>query len=106
GRPRLLVLKGGGGEAERNPAKPLAAHLWDREQGRAELVLPAWNSPSGPPLREDDPSLLAALWRGEAAPAAAEAIVCATIAMALVGLGRARAPEEADAAAAAIWTNR
>jgi anthranilate phosphoribosyltransferase len=106
GRPRLLVLKGGGGEAERNPAKALAAHLWDREQGRTELVLPAWNSPSGRPLREDDPSLLDALWRGDAALPAAEAIVRATIAMALIALGLARTPDGADAAAAAIWTNR
>jgi anthranilate phosphoribosyltransferase len=106
GRPRLLVLKGGGGEAERNPAKALAAHLWDREQGRTELVLPAWNSPSGRPLREDDPSLLDALWRGDAALPAAEAIVRATIAMALIALGLARTPDGADAAAAAIWTHR
>ncbi|GEM_PF-995635 len=40
-RPRLLVLKGGGGEAERNPAKPLAAYLWQRGQEPAEVILPA-----------------------------------------------------------------
>jgi hypothetical protein len=36
----------------------------------------------------------------------AEAIVRATIAMALVGLGRARTPAEADATATAIWMDR
>ncbi len=105
GRPRLLVLKGGGGEAERNPAKALAAHVWDRERGRTELILPAWDLPSGRVGREDDPSLLAALWRGEATLPGTVAIVRATIAMALVGLDRAR-PDEADAAATAIWMKR
>jgi anthranilate phosphoribosyltransferase len=41
GRPRLLVLKGGGGEAERVPAKPGVAYLWSQADGRAEIALPA-----------------------------------------------------------------
>ncbi|HEY0408731.1 MAG TPA: glycosyl transferase family protein, partial [Candidatus Dormibacteraeota bacterium] len=41
GRPRLLVLKGGGGEAERNPAKPVPAHVHVRGEGARELALPA-----------------------------------------------------------------
>jgi len=104
-RPRLLVLKGGGGEAERDPVKPRVAHVWDRERGRAELVLPAWNAAPGPMGHEDGPTPLAALWRGEAEFPHAEAIVRATIAMALVGLGRA-CPADADAAALAIWAKR
>ncbi len=103
GRPRLLVLKGGGGEAERNPAKALAAHVWDRRRGRTECLLPAWDDADRRPRREDNPDLLAALWRREATLPGPEAIVCATIAMALIALGRARTPEEADAAATAIW---
>jgi anthranilate phosphoribosyltransferase len=103
GRPRLLVLKGGGGEAERNPAKALAAHLWDREQGRAEFLLPAWDDGDRRAAREDNPDLLAALWRRQATLPAAEAIVRATIAMALIALGRARTPEQADEAAATVW---
>jgi anthranilate phosphoribosyltransferase len=104
GRPRLLVLKGGGGEAERNPVKALAAHLWDREQGRVDYLLPAWCKADRRAAREDDPALLAALWRREATLPAADAIVRATIAMALIALGRARTPDEADAASTAIWT--
>jgi len=104
GRPRLLVLKGGGGEAERNPAKALAAHLWDREQGRSEYLLPSWGEGARRAARDDGPALLAALWRREAMLPAADAIVRATIAMALIALGRARTPDEADAAATAIWT--
>ena len=41
GRGRLAVVKGGGGEAERNPAKPVAVHLWSADAGRCELLLPA-----------------------------------------------------------------
>jgi hypothetical protein len=40
-RPRLLVLKGGGGEAERVPLKPAVASVWDLTLGRQELALPA-----------------------------------------------------------------
>jgi len=98
------VLKGGGGEAERNPAKALAAHLWDREQGRSEYLLPSWGEGARRAARDDGPALLAALWRREAMLPAADAIVRATIAMALIALGRARTPDEADAAATAIWT--
>ena len=40
-RPKLLVLKGGGGEAERNPAKPTQIHTWDNQMGRVMATLPA-----------------------------------------------------------------
>ena len=103
-RPALLVLKGGGGEAERPPAKPTAVHLWRRGHGRSELLLPA-NGPSG--MRaEDTPALLAAVWRGEAAPEDAVATVTGTIAMALLALGRAGDAAQADAQAGAIWASR
>ena len=36
GRRRLLVLKGGGGEAERVPLKPGSAAVWDLEAGRLD----------------------------------------------------------------------
>ena len=36
-RPRLLVLKGGGGEAERVPLKPTTATIWDQAAGRHDV---------------------------------------------------------------------
>lgn len=98
GRPRLLVLKGGGGEAERSPVKPLAAHLWDGA-GRSVLELPGWAGER--PGRESDPARLAALWRRETRQG--EDTVLGTIALALLALGRAATPEAADRAATEVW---
>ncbi len=103
-RPALLVLKGGGGEAERPPAKPTAVHLWRRGQGRAELLLPA-TGPSGT-RTADTSALLAAVWRGEATPEDALATVTGTIAMALLALGRAHDAAHADTQAREIWAAR
>lgn len=102
-RPRLLVLKGGGGEAERNPAKAAVGHLWDAAAGRAEVQFPAVSSA---PPEKGDAALLAATWRGEAHPTGAVATVRATIGLALLALGRAGTAAEADRAAAALWDAR
>jgi anthranilate phosphoribosyltransferase len=103
-RPRLLVLKGGGGEAERNPAKPIAAHLWQNANGRTELLLP----PYADTLDEmsESAALLAAVWRGEAAAPRAVATVRATIAVALLAAGLTATPATADSDAEAIWAAR
>lgn len=97
GRQRLLVLKGGGGEAERNPLKPVAAHLL-AGGAREELTLPATTEarPGGADL--------ARVWAGEAAPHEA-AVVQATIALGLLAMGVASAAT-ADAEAARVWTAR
>lgn len=106
GRPRLLVLKGGGGEAERNPTKPLAAHLWDASVGRAEILFAPRHAQGARAPRTADPTLLAQFWRGETEPPLGLAIVTATIAAALVATGRIASQAEADAAAASIWRAR
>ncbi len=94
-RPRLLVLKGGGGEAERNPAKPASVHLWSAAAGRQELLLPALPAADGP---EPD---LASLWRREAQSPAAEARIVATITLGLIALGQGD-----DEDAQRCWHNR
>lgn len=99
GRHRLLVVKGGGGEAERNPAKPMAAHLLT-PAGQAELLLPA-SLPGAEKAREP----LAAIWDG-ATEGPAAATVVATIALGLLAMGAATTPEEADTRAHAIWHAR
>jgi anthranilate phosphoribosyltransferase len=103
GRKRLLVLKGGGGEAERNPAKAAVGHLWDVNSGRAEVVFPVLSAALP---EHGDAALLAAVWRGEARPACAVATVQATLGLALLALGWAATPEDADAQAAALWDAR
>ncbi|GAC1338116.1 MAG: hypothetical protein NVSMB18_04010 [Acetobacteraceae bacterium] len=97
GRGRLAVVKGGGGEAERNAAKPVVAHVYDREAGRAELLLPAR------PLPGPEGSLLEA-WQSGTGPGAATAL--ATLALALLALGRATGAEAADGQAAELWRGR
>jgi anthranilate phosphoribosyltransferase len=95
---RLAVVKGGGGEAERNPAKPVAVHVWSPGSGRAELVLPAHAATAhtgGPDV--------AAIWNG--APGHGARVARATIALALVALGRADAGT-ADALADDVWAAR
>jgi hypothetical protein len=96
GRPRLLVLKGGGGEAERNPAKPVAVHLWTQAQGRQEVLLPA--VAPAPATGEDEPDI-ACIWRGDVRHPGIEARIVATIEMAALAMGR-------DLDVAAVWRDR
>lgn len=99
-RPRLILVKGGGGEAERNPAKPLTAHLFERGVGRRELILPALAPRGGTP-----PSLVR-VWRGDAPDTAETATAIGTIALALLALEPGLDPAAADNQAAEIWAAR
>lgn len=102
-RPRLLVLKGGGGEAERSGAKAATAHLWDRRHGAGAITLPALTASVPEP---GDAALLAAVWRGDAAPEGVIATIQATLGMALLALDRAPAADVADSTAKEIWATR
>jgi anthranilate phosphoribosyltransferase len=109
-RARLLVLKGGGGEAERNPAKPLAARLHRRGEASLEVVLPALIDRTAQADPDGEPKPIGldgfvAVWRGAAAPAGAVQTIIGTMGLALVAAGRAE-PGEADARAAEIWQAR
>jgi anthranilate phosphoribosyltransferase len=106
GRHRLLVLKGGGGEAERVPLKPAVASVRDQSAGRTEIVLPAIEGLLPHPAAADTPESFAAVWRGDAAPDTPLATVRATIALALLAMGRAENPDYAMDQAAAIWSQR
>jgi len=98
GRPRLLVIKGGGGEAERSGEKPTIAYRWQQDHGRAEFTFPILS-----PRAEAETTDIRAVWHGETpAPTA----VLATIALAWFALGRAETPEEADQRAIKIWEER
>lgn len=106
GRRRLLVLKGGGGEAERVPLKPATASVWDLVDGRQELALPAVEGLRQHPPRGDTSALLAAVWQGDATPDTPLAAIQATIALALLALRRSDDPAQAMRQAQAIWADR
>jgi anthranilate phosphoribosyltransferase len=96
GRGRLLVLKGGGGEAERNPAKATAVHVWDHASGRDVVTAPVMMADA----QDADAPDIAAVWQGLAAPGA-EAKIVATIALGLMAVGQG-----SDAQAQALWEKR
>ena len=106
GRRSLVVIKGGGGEAERPPGKATAAQGWRQDRGRVEWLLPALAAPAdrGAP---DTAERFARIWHGtgEADPSATQTAI-GTIALALLALEPALAPEDADRRAAAIWAGR
>ncbi len=97
GQHRLLVIKGGGGEAERNPARPVEAHLWIAGQGASSRLLAALTDAPHP----DPEPPLASIWDGSLSHPAIEARIVATIALALLALGQGGDPE-----AASIWQQR
>jgi anthranilate phosphoribosyltransferase len=103
GRRRLLVVKGGGGEAERNAAKPMAAHLFHRGTGQVELHLPATSTARTGGGGGAD---LLRVWQGDGDAEGETAAVKATIALGLLALGVAGTGAEADAQAADIWDRR
>jgi len=96
GRERLVVVKGGGGEAERTPAKAVAAHWFDRSRGSGEAILPPLPAGGG------SGAGLAEVWHGDDGAGAAVAV--ATVALGLIALGEA--PADADARAAEVWRCR
>lgn len=105
GRRSLVVLKGGGGEAERSPGKPVAAHLW-RPGGCSEWLLPALvdDAERGGP---DTPHDLARLWNGRhGVSERAEQTVIGTIALAVLALQENPDPVLADRRATEIWRDR
>ena len=106
-RRRLVVVKGGGGEAERAPGKRLAVHVHDLVSGQAALELApllAGSPPAEAPV--EDAALVAAVWAGDAAPAWPVATVVGTVALALLALEPSLGADDADRRARAIWTDR
>jgi anthranilate phosphoribosyltransferase len=106
GERRLGVLKGGG-ESERDPAKPCELFVVEADR--------AWTEEWPALLAEDPhrraadaerPEAIEALWRGDWNDARAAAAVCGTAAIALRLAGRASSPMEADALARDLWVRR
>ena len=105
-RQRLLVLKGGGGEAERVPLKPGVARALGPGGGAADARSAGGGRVAGPSGGQDTPDGFAAVWNGDAAPETPLATIQATIALGLLATGRAHDPAQAMADAASIWAQR
>ncbi|WP_419728927.1 glycosyl transferase family protein [Lichenicola sp.] len=105
GRRSLLVIKGGGGEAERPAAKATAAHLWRQDGGRSELLLPALID--APDAREtDNIDQWVATWHGGEGRPGAVQIIVGSIALGLLALEPGQDPVAADRRAREIWAAR
>ncbi len=103
--PHLAVIKGEGGEIERNPDQ---ACLIQSVQG-GDLLEEEW-----PPMfekrhiREDELNVarLAEVWEGTCQDEYGAAAVIGTVAITLHTMGRARDREQAEEMARAMWDNR
>ncbi|WP_116131426.1 glycosyl transferase family protein [Tropicimonas sp. IMCC34043] len=110
GQPNLAIIKGGGGEFERNPAKDVPVSGL-RGNAAFEIVAPELLAETSVRLAEG-PELplaaasLTALWSGAARDIFAEAIVCGTAGLALMALGAAPDVAAADALARQLWETR
>lgn len=103
GQPRLLCLKGGGGEFERHPGKDIA--LFGLGMPENTNAAPALADETRR-LQEDetrDLDDLVALWQGRRRDRFAEAIVVGTASLAFLAAGRADSVAQADLMALKLW---
>ncbi|HTH97644.1 MAG TPA: glycosyl transferase family protein [Stellaceae bacterium] len=102
---RLTVVKGAGGEAERNPLKRLEAQIWQAGNGRSPAEFEAI-AENGQPDMPVDAAGFRAVWRGEDDNARALATILGTVALGLLATGKAKEPGEADVLARELWRAR
>jgi anthranilate phosphoribosyltransferase len=104
-QPHLAVLKGEGGEIERNPDLEClvqSVHLGEKQD---ELWSPLFEQ-RHVKAESLDIAQMPALWRGELQDEFAEASVVGTVAVALKLMGKADSIEAAEQAAKAMWAAR
>jgi anthranilate phosphoribosyltransferase len=104
-QPHMAVLKGEGGETERNPDMPCLV----QSVHNGELSDEEW--PALFPRRhmkpeQLDPELLAMIWQGKSQDEFAEASIVGTTAIALKLLGKADSQEQAQQKAEEFWFKR
>ncbi|AJE45450.1 glycosyl transferase family protein [Celeribacter indicus] len=102
GLPAMTVIKGGGGEFERNPSKDIQAFGLRGGESWERLIPPVMEDSRRLNDGETELSRLTALWDGRIGDPFAEAVVLSTAALALDTLGVA----EPEARAAALWADR
>ncbi len=107
GQPRAAIFKGGGGEGQVNPLKPMALTLVRDGEVHRE-TWPALLDADDSGWR-DEPLVLERvleLWRGKRSAAGPEAAIIGTAAVALHLSGSAPTPEKAVASARDLWDSR
>ncbi len=105
GDQNLTVIKGGGGEFERNPAKE-AAVFGVRNGVELNQTAPALLTDARRLHEPSSPVDLAALWTGSQDDAFAEATVIGTAALALWTVGAADTLASASSIAESLWQSR
>lgn len=101
----LVVIKGGGGEFERNPAKGVAIYGWKAGQFLDQSA-PAL-TPEKRKLHDvNEPIDLGAVWHGQNEDPFAKATVTGTAAIALWSLNATNALSDAQSMAEALWHSR
>ena len=107
GQPSAAIFKGGGGEVQRNPAKPCRVAMVT-EAGLDEEIWPAMTAGETYPWRDEElePRHVLDFWRGTWSASAPLAAVLGTTAIALKLTGRAGTQKEAEALARELWESR
>ncbi len=103
--PHMTVLKGEGGEIERNPDQEVLLQGVHNGEIRDE-TWPAMFSKRHVRPEEMNVADLLAVWRGEASEEYGEAAVVGTTAIALYTMGRAPDRQAAEAEASRMWAER
>lgn len=104
-QPHLAVIKGDGGEIERNPdIECLVQNVHNGEM--IDETWPAMFKRRHVKDEEMNPQRLGKLWRGEIEDEYASAAVIGTLAITLKMMGKADSQEAAEAMATEMWTNR
>lgn len=105
GQPHLAVIKGDGGEIERNPdVECLVQNVHDGEM--FDETWPAMFKRRHVKDEEMNPQRLGKLWRGEIEDEYASAAVIGTLAITLKMMGKADTQQSAEAMATDMWNNR
>ncbi|MGY6704432.1 glycosyl transferase family protein [Roseinatronobacter sp.] len=103
-QPDLCILKGGGGEFERNPSKDVALFRLQGGVPMQTVLSPLLDQARKLADATYAPDALAALWHGTLHDEFAQSIVTGTAAAALIALGHA--PDTAHAQARSLWDGR
>lgn len=101
GQPRLGVIKGGAGEAERSALKKIKLFQTGEETSWPPFLKKAPSSKK--PVTVEH---LKNVWQGRAEDGVGEAKIIGTVAMALYLYGRAKTPAEAEEMARDYWQKR
>ncbi|MEM7189230.1 MAG: glycosyl transferase family protein [Pseudomonadota bacterium] len=106
GQPHLTVIKGGGGEFERHPAKACEVYRLASNARSTETLPPLLDAHRRLADQAPGPADLLGVWTGHRTDPWAEAVVTSTAALALGTVNPALDPAAAHQMARALWQGR